>query len=347
MLDRRLLLQSALTLGAMHAFPGLSYAQARPLVFAVFPGNWEEAARDAYVPAFRSATKNAQILLDPMLSFDSIAKINASKANPPIDVMLHDPGPALTAIDQGLVETFPVARSAHYKDLIADAQDTNGPTAFFQAVGLAYNPDTVKKPPVSWEDLWRPEFKGRVGITNLASTIGVGFMVEIARMNGGSEKDIDPGFKAIDRLKPNLSAVAASPAALHALFQQGQIDIAPANFNAIQILKARGVPVEFVVPKEGVIGFKTSIHLVKNTPNLDLALQLIDAALSPDVQSKLVRAPYLVIPTNSKVKIDGEVARVLAKDADEIKKKFVFQDWPTINKNRAAWIERFSREIRL
>lgn len=164
MLDRRLLLQSALTLGAMYAFPGLSYAQARPLVFAVFPGNWEEAARDAYVPAFRSATKNAQILLDPMLSFDSIAKINASKANPPIDVMLHDPGPALTAIDQGLVETFPVARSAHYKDLIADAQDTNGPTAFFQAVGLAYNPDTVKKPPVSWEDLWRPEFKGRVGI---------------------------------------------------------------------------------------------------------------------------------------------------------------------------------------
>ena len=34
MLSRRRLLTSALTLGAMHAFPGLSYADARPLVFA-------------------------------------------------------------------------------------------------------------------------------------------------------------------------------------------------------------------------------------------------------------------------------------------------------------------------
>ena len=47
-------------------------------------------------------------------------------------------------------------------------------------------------------------------------------------------------------LKPNLAAVAANPGALATLYQQGQIDIGPGNFNAIQILKARGVPVEFV-----------------------------------------------------------------------------------------------------
>ena len=58
--------------------------------------------------------------------------------------------------------------------------------------------------------------------------------------------------------------VAANPGALATLFQQGQIDISPGNFNAIQILKARGVPVEFVAPKEGAIAFKTTIHIVKN-----------------------------------------------------------------------------------
>ena len=241
---RRRMLQASLAFGAMQLFPGLSLAQARRLVFATFTGSWEEAHRDVLVPYFRKMNNNAEITLDPMLSVDQIAKVSAARNNPPIDVMLHDPGPALIAIAQDLVEPFPVAQSKYYKDLIPEAQEPMGPAIFFQVVGITYNPDKVKTPPTSWRDLWKPEFKGRVGITNLNSTLGTGFLVEVARMNGGSESNIEPGFKAINDLKPNLAAVAANPGALATLYQQGQIDIGPGNFNAIQILKARGVPVE-------------------------------------------------------------------------------------------------------
>lgn len=345
--DRRQLLKTALTLGAMQAFPGLSFAQARPLVFATFTGSWEEAHKAVLVPAFKKMAGDAQIVLDPMLSVDQIAKVNAARANPPIDVMLHDPGPALVAIGQDLIEPYPVEKSAYYKDLISEAQVATGPAPFFQVVGLTYNPEAVKTPPTSWADLWNPEYKGRVGITNMNSTLGTGFMVEIAKMHGGSEANIDPAFAAIEKLKPNLAAVAANPGALATLFQQGQIDISPGNFNAIQILKAKGVPVEFVAPKEGAIAFKTTIHIVKNSPNKELAFKLIEAALSPEVQAKLMDAPYLIVPTNTKVKMGGEIAKVLAKDTDELKKKFVFQDWKKINENRSAWIEKFNRDIKI
>ena len=344
-IDRRHLLGSALTLSAMTLFPGISRAQARKLVFATFTGSWEEAHRDVLVPAFKKTGND--MLLDAMLSVDQIAKVTAARANPPIDLMLHDPGPALTAIAQDLVEPFPVAQSKYYKDLIPEAQDPQGPAMFFQVVGLTYNPEKIKTPPTSWADLWRPEYKGRVGITNLNSTLGTGFMVELARMHGGSESNIEPAFKKIAELKPNLAAVAANPGALAALFQQGQIDISPGNFNAIQILKARGVPVEFVAPKEGAIAFKTSVHIVKNSPNKALAALLIDTALSPEVQARLMESPYLIVPTNGKVKMSGEIAKVLAKDQDDMKKKFVFQDWKKINENRAGWIDRFNREIKL
>lgn len=346
-LSRRHLLTTSLTLGAMHAFPQLSQAQARRLVFATFTGSWEEAHRDVLVPAFRKMTNNADMALDPMLSVDQIAKVTAARSNPPIDVMLHDPGPALVAIDNGLVEPYPVDQSAYYKDLITDAQDPMGPAPFFQVVGITYNPEKVKTPPTSWADIWKPEFKGRVGITNLNSTLGTGFLVEIARMKGGSETNVDPGFKAIEELKPNLAAVAANPGALATLYQQGQVDIGPGNFNAIQILKARGVPVEFVAPKEGAIAFKTTIHIVKNTPLKELAFKLIEASLSPEVQAKLMDSPYLIVPTNTKVKMGGEIAKVLAKDHDEMKKKFVFQDWKAINQQRSAWIEKFNRDIKM
>ena len=345
--NRRNIMTGALTLGALKAFPGLSQAQARKLVFATFQGSWEEAHRDAYVPAFRASAPGADMVLDPLLSVDQIAKVTAARSNPPIDVMLMDPGPALVALAQDLAEPYPVAQSAHYRDLIADAQEPMGPANFIQCVGLIYNPEKVKTPPTSWADLWKPEYKGRVGITNLNSTLGTGFLVEISRMRGGSEANVDAGFKALEELKPNLAAVAANPGQLATLYQQEQCDIGPGNFNAIQILKARGVPVEFAAPKEGAIGFKTTIHIVKNTPVKELAFKLIEASLSPEVQTKLMNSPYLIIPTNSKVKMTGEIAKVLAKDTDEIKRKLVFQDWKTINQNRQAWIERFNREIRV
>jgi putative spermidine/putrescine transport system substrate-binding protein len=331
----------------MHLFPGMSHAQAKRLVFATFTGSWEEAHKAVLVPAFRKSTQNADITLDPMLSVDQIAKVSAARNNPPIDVMLHDPGPALTAIGQGLVENYPVSQSKYYKDLIPEAQEETGPAIFFQTVGLTYNPEKIKTPPTSWRDLWKPEFKGRVGITNLNSTLGTGFIVEVAKMFGGSESNVEPGFKALNDLKPNLAAVAANPGALATLFQQGQVDISPGNFNAIQILKARGVPVEFVSPKEGSIAFKTTIHVVKNSPNRQLAIDLIEAAMSPEVQTRLMQGPYLIVPTNTKVKMEGEIASILAKDHADMKRKFVFQDWKKINEQRAQWIERFNREIKI
>ncbi len=97
-LTRRGLMTTALTLGAMQLFPDMSRAQAKRLVFSTFTGFVEEAHRDVLVPAFRKATNNAEIVLDPLLSVDQIAKVTAARANPPIDVMLHDPGPTLVAI---------------------------------------------------------------------------------------------------------------------------------------------------------------------------------------------------------------------------------------------------------
>jgi putative spermidine/putrescine transport system substrate-binding protein len=105
------------------------------------------------------------------------------------------------------------------------------------------------------------------------------------------------------------------------------------------------VPVEFVAPKEGAIAFKTTVHIVKNSPNQELAQRLIDSLLAPEVQTKLMEAPYLIVPTNTKVKMGGEIAKVLAKDHDDMKAKFKFQDWKKINEQRSAWIEKFNRDI--
>ena len=107
MTSRRQLMQTSLALGAMQVFPTLSFAQAKRLVFATFTGSWEEAHKAVLVPAFRKANNNADITLDPMLSVDQIAKVTAARNNPPIDVMLHDPGPALARGPGGFQHSLP------------------------------------------------------------------------------------------------------------------------------------------------------------------------------------------------------------------------------------------------
>jgi putative spermidine/putrescine transport system substrate-binding protein len=346
LMSRRNSIMSALAFAATQAFPSLTSAQARRLVVNCLTGSWEVAFRDAAVPAFRRDNENAEIALEPMIGVDQLAKVAAAKANPPLDVMMLDPGPSLSAIAQDLITPYPKDRSKHFADIHPDAKSDMGAAPCFQVIGLAYNTERVKTAPTSWSDMWKPEYKGRVGITNMNSTLGAAFMVEVARMRGGSEANIDEAFVALAELKPNIGAVAANPSQAAALFQQGQIDIAPAIFNEIQLLKARDVPVEIVLPKERGIGYTSTMHIVKNSPYAELAFKYIETCLSPEVQSKLMETPYLVVPTNSKVKMKGEVAKLLGDSPDALNKNLVIQDWKTINQSRAAWIERFNRAIK-
>ena len=257
-----------------------------------------------------------------------------------------DNGPSLVAIARDLVSPYPVAQSKYYNDILPDAKSPMGVAPFFQIIGIAYNSDRIKTPPTSWDDLWKPEYKGRVGVTNLNSSMGMGFMVALARKHGGSEANIDEAFKRLGDLKPNIGAVAANPSQAAALFQQGQIDIAPAIFNEIMLLKAHDVPVDFVLPKEWAVGYNSTMHIVKNSPYAELAFNYIEACLSPEVQTKMMQAPYLVVPTNSKVKMTGEIAKMFG-NVEQLQEKLRFLDWKTINQNRGAWVERFNREVKI
>jgi putative spermidine/putrescine transport system substrate-binding protein len=336
-----------LTAATMQLFPRLTLAQARRFAVSSITGSWEVAFREIIVPAFRAANGNPDVALDALIGLDQIAKISASKGNPPLDTVLLDSGPALAAEAQGLVAPYPTEKSKHYNDINPNARIKGGVAPFFIFIGLAYNTDKIKKPPTSWHDLWKPEYKGRVGITTPNSTLGISFLVEIARLRGGSEMKLEEAFKALNELRPNLASVASNPSQAAILFQQGQIDIAPAVFNEIELLKARDVPVDFVLPQEKGIGYTSSMYITKGSSYPDLAFKFIETTLSPDVQTKLMQPPFLITPTNVNVKLTGEVARLLGTDLSAITEKLVFQDWAAINQIRKEATEKFNRDVKI
>ncbi|MGQ0664455.1 MAG: extracellular solute-binding protein [Pseudomonadota bacterium] len=345
-LTRRDMLGAGLALGAATLVPGRAAAQ-QTIVATAYPGSFEEAYRTVLVPRVKQAT-GAEVTLTPMLVVEQVAKITAARANPPFDVVLFDEGPLLDNLDTDILAPFPAARSQHLAQLPEAFRGINntGPTVSAQVIGLAYNPKKVRARPTSWNDLWRAELKGRVGLTGMASSLGTAYMCEISKLNGGSEKDFEPAFRRVKELLPNVASVAASPGALAALFQQGEIDIAPNYLNNVMLLKHRGVDIDFAVPGNAPVLIRTSMHIVKNSKVPELAARYIDIMLSPEVQRALMDPPFFFVPTNSNVKFSPQIA-FLGADVPDMMHRSIILDWAEINKQRPRLIDRFNREIRI
>jgi putative spermidine/putrescine transport system substrate-binding protein len=345
-LNRRKLLKrigaSALSLAA----PRLALAQSKTLVAATFPGTWSEADRNIILPAFRQLT-GASVTQSIVLGTDQISRLIAAKGNkPPFDVAFFDAPQVIDAVREGLITEYPVVKSSNFKDLLPAAQDKWGPKITMQVIGIGYNPNKIKTPPTSWEDLWDPKYKGRVGLTALNSQLGIAFIAELNRIKGGTDDNFDPAFKALGELLPNVGAVGANLGAFATLWQQEQIDIAPYNFNFVQTLKAKDVPVEFAIPKTGPVGWSTSLHVVANAAEPELATQYIDLHLATAIQEQMLKPPYEVIPTNAKVKLDGAITTALAKTQEDLAKVRTL-DWAKLNPQRGALIDRFNRDIKI
>lgn len=343
-IGRRSFVRGGVALGACALWRGRAEAKDQ-LVVATFPGTWNEVHREILAPYFQKKT-NADVTQTIMLATDQVAKLAATRGQPPFDVAILDEGPTLDAIKQGVLEKYPAAKSAHFNELLPPFRGEWGPAISMQTIGLAYNPKKIKTPPRSWDDLWNPAYKGRVGLTALNSSLGMAFIVELARLKGGSESNLEPGFRALKTLLPNVGAVSANLGAHSALIQQEQVDIAVHNFNFIETLRGKGVDVDWAKPVTGAPAWRTNLHIVKGAQRPDLAFEYIEDHITPEVQAAMAKAPHFVIPTNRKVVLGGAIVDKVAKTADELT-KLVFHDWAKINEGRAAAIERFNREIKL
>src|SRR5262249_39077958 len=339
-------LRAAPALGGSAILPSRAFAQSKTLVPATFPGPWNDAHRNILVPAFRNPTRPSPTP-SSILGTDQVARLHAAKRSPPpLHAPLFDSPQVLDAAREGLIVEYPAAKSPHFAELLPSFQDKWGPKITMQVIGIGYNPKTIASPPKSWEELWDPKYKGRVGLTALNTQLGSAFLAPLNRIKGGTEENFEPAFKALRELLPNVGAIAANLGAYATLWQQEQVDIAPYNFNFVQTLKGKDVPVELAIPSTGPVGWSTSLHLVANAAEPDLAVKYIDEHLDANIQAQMLKPPYDVIPTNSKVKLEGAITLAIAKTQDDLAKIRTI-DWDKLNPQRGALIERFNREIKL
>lgn len=291
---------------------------------------------------------NMEILYDLGNNADRISKIQLRKDNPNIDAVEFAPNFALRASNEGLLETIDISRIEAYDELYDWAKDPLGNglgigyTVY--SYGLVYRTDLIKEPITSWKDLWREDLKGRVSLPNITTTQGPATVVMASLAWGGSALEADIGFEKLAELADtNIVTFYARSSELISLFEQGEVWVAPVLRFAWSRLENTGLPLAWVAPEEGSVGYVNTISIVKGAPNIDAAYDYINHKLSQSVQT--AQALDLVdSPTNALVSVSDDKAAFLTYGETEID-NLIFLDFDYLLEVETDWIQRWNEEI--
>jgi putative spermidine/putrescine transport system substrate-binding protein len=327
------------------AYAAQAGAQQQKLVVAAYGGSFEDIMRKDILPSF---VKKYNAMFDYVAgnSTDTIARLQAQKSNQQIDVAIVDDGPMYQAIAMGFcspIQGLPkdeLSKIAFFKDDKAVGLGIN-------ATGIMYNKkyfaDKGWAPPTSWNDLKDPKYKQLLVIPPMNNTYGLHALIEYARLGGGGEKNIDPGFKTFkDQINPNVLVYEPSPGKMTELFTSGQAVIGVWGSGRVKALADTGFPIGFVYPAEGAYALMVAgCPIAKPNPN-PLAQEFIKYLASAEGQTKMAAAlGSAPVNKKSEAKDDPNVPLPIGARGDVL----IVADWDTINAHRDEWNKRWTREI--
>ena len=339
-------LAAALLTLAPSLAPSLASAQTM-LYIGGSGGSTEKLFKELIIPPFEART-GTKVTYVPGNSTDILAKITAQKGKQELSFAVIDDGPMYQAVGQGLCA--PLEESAVLKEVYPNARMVGDKSIGigFIATGLAYNKDIFKRngwaAPTSWNDLTDPKFKGKVVIPPITNGYGLLTLVMQARVNGGGEDRIDPGFDVMaKRVAPNVLAWEPSPGKMAQMMQTGEAALVVWGNGRVQSVADQGAPVEFVYPREGAPVIMVAGCAVEGGPQPKLGQQFLQHVISAEVQAML--ATHVGFgPVNRNTKLPPEVIKKVVYGPQQVS-ALVAPNYTVINAKRAEWTQRWNRAI--
>lgn len=292
--------------------------------------NWKDYGSDdpKLIKAFEDK-HNVKIVHQYMASEEELlTKLRTEKAGN-IDVVLPNASILPVSINEGLLAPIDIKKLSNYKDIyeqfqkLPENQKDNQVYAIpwvWGSTAIAYNSDMLKEKIDSVHALWDPKYKGKIAFRDdfndaiMTAALALG-------QDPNHPSDLNAIKKKLLEQKPLNRTYWKTGDEFSKLFAGKQISIGLMWSGQSAAMKKNGEPIQYVIPKEGAIGWVDNWAIPKGSKKKDLAMKFIDHMLSAEFQSSWVKqgGPNPVNATATK-NLDPTLVKEVGINEETIKK---------------------------
>jgi putative spermidine/putrescine transport system substrate-binding protein len=265
-------------------------ARSSSVVMTMPGGPLGETLTTKVLPDFTSSTgikvTPATGVLDAQMT-----QLLAQKANPPFDLMMSVDSGYSVGVKNDLLE--PIETSALSSALSSTKPYREGRAIKFleSTYGVSFNSKLLKEQnlpePQTLEDLWKPEYKGHVGLYSPPANTAVNFLRILNAAEGGNPGNLDPAFAKLKELAPNVSVFADSVATMSQAAAQEKVWVWFDSSLITADLASKGFPVGQNYGSGQVYTTPQLLVIPRKAKNPAGACALMDYLMSKEAQTKI------------------------------------------------------------
>lgn len=214
---------------------------------------------------------------------------------------------------------------------------------YFIYYGIAYNKDLAKAEDFqSWKSLTDPKWKDQIAVTRSVYMAPYDLTL-FAYLNGGSEKNLDPGIPMLEAVARNALTVYSSMGGFNSMIARGEITAGV----YYSILKRQGldkkVNFDVVLPKEGGLMLPYAMVQPKNSKGNKAVLAWLNYVGSPAALEKA--SENLFFPMNPNAKVSARLEQLEGMTMDELRKRLFKPDWNIVAAQHEENVRRVEKII--
>lgn len=248
---------------------------------------------------------------------------------------------SFTLTQQGILEMVPESDVPRLAEVLPVLRKPQSIPHIYSCMVVLYNPDKIKTPPKAYADLFDPQYKGRVGYSDILYN----WNLAAANIAGkGKADDMTEGKKLLMELKKNEPKIFPSNEALAAALKSEEVWISTMWLARGFMWKKGGIPVAWSVPEEGAIPILFEAAVPKNSRAKDAAWKYLNAMLDPKAQVAFAdKMGY--VPTVKDAKLPDDLAKEISlSEAQQAKLRPL--DYDFMQKERGAILDFWNKEFK-
>lgn len=160
----------------------------------------------------------------------------------------------------------------------------------------------------SWDDLWKPEFKGQVLLTNdVREVFGMALLTLGYSGNSTSEQELAAAYEKLKILLPSVRVFNSDSPKVP--FLAGEVTVGMLWNGEAFLAQEENPDIEYIYPKEGAMLWMDNLIIPKGARNAEAAHKLIDFLLRPEIAKQISEEIGYASPNKAALELMDEETR--------------------------------------